>query len=71
MRWVRAEILRRKRSGIRVAAKGKASGFVAPKPFMRPAFDGTKSQVMGAITRTLERGIARQTKARAMMRGAA
>ena len=41
---------------------GRVVGFVKAKPFMRPAFDSTKGQVMAIAERALRIGVEREAK---------
>ena len=50
-------IKRWKRSGIKVAAKGRVGGWVPAKPFMRPAFVTTQAAVSAALAMGVSVGI--------------
>lgn len=52
-------IKRWKRGTIKAAAKGEKAGWVAARPFMRPAFMKTKGAVATALVRSISKGVER------------
>jgi HK97 gp10 family phage protein len=52
-------VKRWKRAGVKTAAKGKSAGWVAPRPFMRPAFLATQSKTLQVMTQSISDGIER------------
>jgi len=50
-------IKRWKRGSVKTAAKGRVGGWVPAKPFMRPAFATTQSQVLSELYKGIEAGV--------------
>lgn len=63
------ELKRWKRTTVRQAAKGRVVGWVAPKPFLRPAMLTTKNEVTRALTEGIAKGI-EKTRAKLIKSGA-